>query len=50
MTQTKPQETVGADAAYRTWIGHTVACATCRAGAPCVTAIRLGRAWRQVRG
>lgn len=46
--QTKPQETAG-DTAYRTWVGHTVACATCRAGAPCVTAIWLGRAWRQAR-
>ncbi|WP_345106212.1 hypothetical protein [Streptomyces drozdowiczii] len=48
MTQTKPKESAG-DAAYRTWIGHTVACAGCRAGVPCVTAIRLGRTWRQER-
>ncbi|MFF5278802.1 hypothetical protein [Streptomyces sp. NPDC000133] len=37
------------DAAYRTLIGHTVTCATCRAGAACVTATRLGRAWRETR-
>ncbi|MGW1127442.1 hypothetical protein [Streptomyces sp. NPDC002526] len=50
MTQTKPTKSIGADEAYRTLIGHTVACATCRAGDPCVTAVRLGRVWRRVRG
>ncbi|MGW1658549.1 hypothetical protein [Streptomyces atratus] len=40
---------VAPDAAYRTWIGHTVACAACRAGASCVTAVQLGRAWREAR-
>lgn len=38
-----------ADTVYRTWLGHTIACAACRAGAPCPTAARLGRTWRQVR-
>lgn len=47
-TSTKPA--TAPDAAYRTWVGHTVACATCRTGAPCPTAVRLGRAWRAVRG
>jgi hypothetical protein len=37
------------DAPYRTLLGHTTQCATCRAGAPCVTAVRLGRAWRDSR-
>ncbi|MFE7359246.1 hypothetical protein ACFU8Q_40800 [Streptomyces sp. NPDC057543] len=41
--QTKPV------AAYRTLIGHTYGCATCRAGASCPTAVRLGRAWRKAR-
>lgn len=39
----------GSDAAYKTWLGHTTQCAACRAGAVCVTATRLGRAWRQGR-
>lgn len=37
------------DTAYRTLLGHTVVCPTCRAGAPCVIAARLGRAWREAR-
>jgi hypothetical protein len=37
------------DVAYRTWIGHTYNCATCRAGAPCPASVRLGRAWRNAR-
>lgn len=37
------------DAAYRTWLGHTTTCATCRAGSACPTAVRLGRAWRETR-
>ncbi|MCW8219886.1 MULTISPECIES: hypothetical protein [Streptomyces] len=37
-----------AEAAYKTWLGHTYQCAACRT-APCVTAIRLGRAWREAR-
>ncbi|MCX5114582.1 hypothetical protein OOK13_40190 [Streptomyces sp. NBC_00378] len=37
------------DAEYRTFLGHTLACAACRAGAACVTAVRLGRAWRETR-
>lgn len=37
------------DAEYRTLLGHTMQCATCRAGAACVTAVRLGRAWRDSR-
>ncbi|MFB6423704.1 hypothetical protein ACFV2I_20480 [Streptomyces microflavus] len=36
-------------ASYRAWIGHTAQCATCRAGGACVTAVELGRAWRQAR-
>lgn len=39
-----------AETVYRKLIGHTVTCAGCRAGAPCLTAARLGRAWRAVRG
>ncbi|MFF9505465.1 hypothetical protein ACF1BU_18505 [Streptomyces sp. NPDC014724] len=46
-TQTKPGTTP--DVAYRTWLGHTTTCATCRAGASCLTAVRLGRAWRETR-
>lgn len=37
------------DAAYRTLLGHTMQCATCRAGAVCVTAVQLGRARRDAR-
>lgn len=37
------------DATYRTWLGHTQFCATCRAGVCCPTAVCLGRAWREVR-
>ncbi len=36
-------------ASYRVWIGHTAQCATCRAGTSCVTAAKLGRAWRVAR-
>ncbi|MEU0832315.1 hypothetical protein [Streptomyces sp. NPDC005969] len=38
------------DAAYRTLIGHTYTCATCRAGAACPTTVRLARSWRAARG
>lgn len=38
------------DAEYRTYLGHTYSCATCRAGASCLTAVQLGRAWRAARG
>ncbi|MFI5634709.1 hypothetical protein ACIA8E_36245 [Streptomyces sp. NPDC051664] len=38
-----------AEAAYRTLLGHTVTCGACRVGAACITAVRLGRAWRAVR-
>ncbi|MFE6766379.1 hypothetical protein [Streptomyces sp. NPDC057689] len=34
---------------YKAWLGHTITCIACRAGAPCATATRLGRAWRQGR-
>lgn len=38
------------DQAYRTLLGHTAACAACRAaGGPCPTAARLTRAWRKDR-
>ncbi len=37
------------DAAYRTWLGHTQFCATCRVGVCCPTAVSLGRAWREAR-
>lgn len=37
------------DARYRIWIGRTMSCCTCRAGAACPTAVRLGRAWRKAR-
>lgn len=36
----------GRDASYQSLLGHTMECATCRAGAACPTATRLGRAWR----
>ncbi|MET7309199.1 hypothetical protein ACWD7C_20890 [Streptomyces sp. NPDC005134] len=38
-----------AEAAYRKLLGHTVTCAGCRAGTPCSTAARLGRAGREAR-
>ncbi|MGW1295173.1 hypothetical protein [Streptomyces sp. NPDC002533] len=37
------------DATYKTWIGHTTTCATCKAGRACPTAVKLGRAWREAR-
>lgn len=46
---TLPKGTAGPDIEYRTWLGHTQSCATCRAGASCPTAVRLGRAWREAR-
>ncbi|WP_327278477.1 hypothetical protein OG609_44820 (plasmid) [Streptomyces sp. NBC_01224] len=36
-------------AEYRTLLGHTLACAACRAKAPCFTRARLTRAWRAAR-
>ncbi|WP_328866142.1 hypothetical protein OG892_21375 [Streptomyces sp. NBC_00341] len=42
-------EEADSEAAYRVFLGHTTQCAACRAGAPCATAARLGRAWRQAR-
>ncbi|MEU4176929.1 hypothetical protein [Streptomyces sp. NPDC026589] len=35
--------------AYRTWLGHTQSCPTCRVGVSCPTAVHLGRVWREVR-
>ncbi|MER7696150.1 hypothetical protein [Streptomyces sp. NPDC096095] len=46
-TTERPEQT--GDTAYKTWIGHTHTCSTCRAGAPCPTAAKLGRAWRDTR-
>ncbi|MFJ4916039.1 hypothetical protein [Streptomyces sp. NPDC088726] len=46
--KTKPKP-AAADAAHRVLLGHTITCAACRAGAPCPTTARLGRAWRQAR-
>ncbi|MER6635822.1 hypothetical protein ABT285_09695 [Streptomyces microflavus] len=46
-TTARPVQT--GDKAYETWIGHTTTCATCRAGAACTTAVRLGRTWREAR-
>ncbi|MEW2067881.1 hypothetical protein [Streptomyces sp. NPDC007346] len=34
---------------YRTLLGHTQHCATCRTGASCPTAAKLGRVWREAR-
>lgn len=34
---------------YRTWLTHTYYCPACRTGAPCLTAGRLGRMWRESR-
>lgn len=48
MTTTEKPLTAG-DRTYRTWILHTERCATCRASRACVTAVRLGRAWRAAR-
>ncbi|MEV6102599.1 hypothetical protein [Nocardia sp. NPDC051981] len=48
ITLTKPARTPGDDE-YRTFLGHTYACAACRAGAHCITAVRLGRVWREAR-
>ncbi|MDX5574371.1 hypothetical protein PV779_32390 [Streptomyces sp. ID01-9D] len=44
----KPRQQSG-EKAYRTWLGHTQRCATCRAGVPCPMAVRLGRVWREAR-
>lgn len=44
-----PRHRPQSDAAYRVLLGHTAQCAACRAGAPCPTAARLGRAWREAR-
>lgn len=41
---------VPGDTAYRSWLGHTQHCATCRTGTACPTAAELGRAWREARG
>ncbi|MEW2066619.1 hypothetical protein [Streptomyces sp. NPDC007346] len=51
MTAARPQAPSPApqrtDDAYKTWLGHTYACARCRNGAAeCPEARRLGRAWR----
>lgn len=48
-TITLPRRTVAPDVAYRRLLGHTTTCAGCRVGASCPTAVRLGRAWREVR-
>ena len=48
ITLTKPVRTPG-DQAYRALLDHTYSCAACRAGAHCVTRVRLGRAWREAR-
>lgn len=47
--RTRSSRSDNGDATYRTWLGHTQSCATCRAGASCPTAVRLGRAWREAR-
>lgn len=44
-----PRHRLRGDVAYRVFLGHTAQCAACRAGAPCPTAARLGRARRQAR-
>ncbi|MFD6587249.1 hypothetical protein ACFWED_10250 [Streptomyces anulatus] len=38
-----------AETAYRTFLGHTLVCLTCKAGHSCPTAARLGRLWREAR-
>ncbi|OKI41657.1 hypothetical protein A6A29_37640 [Streptomyces sp. TSRI0281] len=35
--------------AYQAYLGHTLMCDACRAGAPCATVILLGRTWKKVR-
>ncbi|MET8377436.1 hypothetical protein [Streptomyces microflavus] len=47
MTTTTQEQT--GDTAYRTLLGHTTTCSTCRARKPCATAVKLGRAWREAR-
>lgn len=38
------------DASYRAFLGHTTTCVACRsAPRPCLTAVELGRAWREAR-
>lgn len=39
----------GSDGAYRAYLAHTMFCGSCRAGAACVTAVQLGRAWKASR-
>ncbi|MEU8708589.1 hypothetical protein [Streptomyces sp. NPDC048565] len=48
-TQNPPATRTHGDDSYNIWLRHTVMCSSCRAGFPCVTAERLGRAWRQAR-
>ncbi|MFF3123386.1 hypothetical protein ACFVRD_13665 [Streptomyces sp. NPDC057908] len=49
MSHHAPEKSATVDAAYRTLIGHTVACATCRAGDACPTEARLDRKWKAAR-
>ncbi len=44
-----PKRTAGPDTAYRALLGHTTTCTTCRVGASCPMAVRLGRVWREAR-
>ncbi|MDX5576877.1 hypothetical protein PV779_52680 [Streptomyces sp. ID01-9D] len=47
--RTRSSRSESGDATYRMWLGHTQSCATCRAGASCPMAVRLGRVWREAR-
>ncbi|MFC9752969.1 hypothetical protein [Streptomyces sp. NPDC056921] len=48
MITSATNQTSTPDAEYRTLLGHTYGCASCRL-APCPTAVRLTRAWRDAR-
>lgn len=45
----KPIRPGRGEEAYRALVGHTFTCTTCRAGASCMTAVRLSRAWKKAR-
>jgi hypothetical protein len=48
MTTADTSQASAPDTEYRTLLGHTYGCASCRRS-PCPTAVRLTRAWREAR-
>jgi hypothetical protein len=44
-----PRHRAGDESAYRAYLSHTMFCGSCLAGAACVTAVKLGRVWRDSR-